>query len=42
MLNKEISERKAEKLRLEKAVDERTQELKEANEFTRREKQQNF
>ncbi len=32
LLNKEISERKEEKLRLEKAVDERTQELKEANE----------
>ncbi|HMH33293.1 MAG TPA: chemotaxis protein CheB [Puia sp.] len=32
LLNREISERKEEKLRLEKAVDERTQELKEANE----------
>jgi two-component system CheB/CheR fusion protein len=31
LLNKEISERKSEKLRLEKAVDERTRELKEAN-----------
>lgn len=30
ILNKEISERKAEKLRLEKAVDERTRELQEA------------
>ncbi|MDB5209927.1 MAG: domain S-box protein, partial [Sediminibacterium sp.] len=32
LLNREIRERKEEKLRLEKAVDERTQELKEANE----------
>jgi two-component system CheB/CheR fusion protein len=32
LLNKEISERKEEKLRLEKAVDERTRQLKEANE----------
>jgi two-component system CheB/CheR fusion protein len=32
LLNKEISERKTEKLKLEKAVDERTRELKEANE----------
>jgi two-component system, chemotaxis family, CheB/CheR fusion protein len=31
-LTREISDRKAEKLRLEKAVNERTQELKEANE----------
>src|SRR3990170_8881637 len=32
LLNREIRERKEEKLRLEKAVDERTQEIKEANE----------
>ncbi len=32
LLNREISERKAEKIRLEKAVEERTRELKEANE----------
>jgi len=32
LLKKEIRERKAEKLRLEKAVDQRTRELKEANE----------
>ena len=32
LLKKEIRERKTEKLRLEKAVDKRTQELKEANE----------
>jgi len=33
LLKREIRGRKAEKLRLEKAVDERTQELKEANEL---------
>jgi two-component system CheB/CheR fusion protein len=33
LLNKEISERKAEKIRLEKAVEERTQELKAANDL---------
>jgi two-component system, chemotaxis family, CheB/CheR fusion protein len=35
LLKKEIRERKAEKLRLEQAVDKRTQELKEANESLR-------